>query len=151
MDKIAIGSDHAGVDYKNKLKDHLEMLGYDVVDVGTNSHESTNYPDYGAAVGLKIASNECKFGVVICSTGIGISIAANKIHGVRCGIAYDDEVARLIRAHNNANVIAFGQSRMRYEDCERRLDIFLNTQFEGGRHATRVDMICAIEDEKYSC
>ncbi|MFA5503426.1 MAG: ribose 5-phosphate isomerase B [Bacilli bacterium] len=151
MYKIAVGSDHAGVDYKNKLKDHLEMIGYGVVDVGTNTHDSVNYPNFGAAVGKKVASGECKFGIVVCSTGIGISIAANKVRGVRCGIAYDDEVARLIRAHNDANVIAFGQNRMNYEDCERRLDIFLNTQFDGGRHATRVDLLCSIEEDKLDC
>lgn len=152
MNKIAIGSDHAGVDHKNKLKDYLELRGYTVVDVGTDTHDSVNYPDFGKAVGQKVASGECKYGVVICSTGIGISIAANKVRGVRCGLAYDDEVARLIKAHNNANVIAFGQSRMSYEDCERRLEIFLMTPFDGGRHETRVSMLDKIdEDGNYAC
>lgn len=147
MDKIAVGSDHAGVDYKTKLAEHLELLGYQVVDCGTDCHDSCHYPTYGAEVGRRVVSGECKFGIVVCSTGIGISIAANKINGIRCGIAYDDEVARLMRAHNNCNVIAFGQSRMDYEDCERRLDIFLSSQFEGGRHAIRVGMLTDLENK----
>ncbi|MDR0935039.1 MAG: RpiB/LacA/LacB family sugar-phosphate isomerase [Erysipelotrichaceae bacterium] len=147
MVKIAVGADHAGVDYKNKLKDHLEMIGYEVVDVGTNTHDSVNYPVFGEAAAKLVASGECKYAVLVCSTGEGISMAANKVRGVRCGIAYDDEVARLMRAHNNANAISFGQNRMNYDDCERRLDIFLSSQFEGGRHLTRVDMLSKIEDE----
>ena len=143
--KIAIGSDHGGYEYKEAVKAHLEAQGHEVVDVGTNSLESCHYPLYGAEVGRKVGSGECDYGVVICTSGEGISIAANKIKGVRCGIAYNDDVARLMRQHNDANVISFGQKFMELEDVLRRVDIFLSTEFEGGRHQTRVDMIKNLE------
>ena len=143
--KIAIGSDHGGLEYKNAIKSHLEKQGYNVEDVGTYSKDSCHYPVFGAEVAKKVASKECEFGVVVCTSGEGISMAANKIKGVRCGIAYNDDVARLMRQHNNANVISFGQAFMTLEDVLRRVDIFLNTEFEGGRHQTRVDMISALE------
>ncbi|MBR0439933.1 MAG: ribose 5-phosphate isomerase B [Bacilli bacterium] len=143
--KIAIGSDHGGVDQKDKIIAHLKSKGYEVVDVGTNSHDSCHYPLFGAEVGRKVASKECDFGIVVCTSGEGIAIAANKIKGVRCGIGYNDEVSRLMRQHNNANVISFGAKFMADEDVIRRVDIFLSTEFEGGRHQTRVDMISDLE------
>ena len=143
--KIAVGCDHGGLEYKTAIAKHLKELGHDVIDVGTNSLDSCHYPLYGAEVARKVASGECRFGVVVCTSGEGISIAANKIKGVRCGIAYNDEVARLMRQHNDANVISFGQKFMELEDVLRRVDIFLSTEFEGGRHQTRVDMISALE------
>ncbi len=143
--KIAIGSDHGGVDQKEKIIAHLKSKGYEVVDVGTNSHDSCHYPLFGAEVGRKVASKECDFGIVVCTSGEGIAIAANKIKGVRCGIGYNDEVSRLMRQHNNANVISFGAKFMADEDVIRRVDIFLSTEFEGGRHQTRVDMISDLE------
>lgn len=139
--KIAVGCDHGGLDYKNAIKDHLEKQGHEVIDVGTYTLDSCHYPIYGEAVARKVASGECDYGVVVCTSGEGISMAANKVKGVRCGIAYNDEVARLMREHNNANVISFGQKFMALEDVLRRVDIFLNTEFAGGRHATRVEMI----------
>lgn len=142
---IAIGSDHGGFEYKEAIKKHLESLGHKVVDVGTYSLDSCHYPIFGAEVGRKVASNECEFGIVVCTSGEGICMAANKIKGVRCGIAYNDEVASLMRQHNDANVIAFGQKFMALEDVVRRVDIFLNTKFEGGRHQTRVDLIKSLE------
>lgn len=145
MLKIAIGSDHGGFEYKNTIKDHLENKGYKVVDVGTYTKDSCHYPLFGAEVARKVASKECDFGVVVCTSGEGISMAANKIKGVRCGIAYNDDVARLMRQHNNANVISFGQAFMNLEDVLRRVDIFLNTPFEGGRHQIRVDLINDLE------
>lgn len=145
MLKIAIGSDHGGLEYKNAIKDHLENKGYKVVDVGTNTKDSCHYPLFGAEVARKVASKECDFGVVVCTSGEGISMAANKIKGVRCGIAYNDDVARLMRQHNNANVISFGQAFMNLEDVLRRVDIFLNTPFEGGRHQIRTDLIDDLE------
>lgn len=145
MLKIAIGSDHGGVDYKQEVIKFLESKGYCVKNVGTDSHDSCHYPLYGAEVGKSVASGECDFGVVICTSGEGIAIAANKIKGVRCGIAYNDEVAKLMRQHNNANVISFGAKFMSLEDVERRIEIFLATEFEGGRHATRVEMINDLE------
>ena len=143
--KIAVGCDHGGLDYKNAIAEHLKENGYEVVDVGTYSTLSCHYPVFGAEVGKKVSSGECKFGIVVCTSGEGISIAANKIKGVRCGIAYNDEVARLMRQHNNANVISFGQKFMDLNDVLRRVDIFLNTDFDGGRHQIRVDLISDLE------
>ena len=143
--KIAVGCDHGGLDYKNAIKDYLEKQGHEVIDVGTYTLDSCHYPIYGEAVARKVASGECDYGVVVCTSGEGISMAANKVKGVRCGIAYNDEVARLMREHNNANVISFGQKFMALEDVLRRVDIFLNTEFAGGRHATRVEMIESIK------
>ena len=145
MLRIAIGSDHGGVDQKDEVVKYLKLKGYEVVDVGTNSHDSCHYPLYGAEVGKLVAKKECDFGIVICTSGEGIAIAANKIKGVRCGIAYNDEVAKLMRQHNDANVISFGAKFMSTEDVIRRIDIFLSTEFEGGRHQTRVDMISDLE------
>ena len=143
--KIAVGSDHGGLEYKNAIAEHLKKQGYEVVDVGTYSLDSCHYPIFGAKVARKVASKECNFGVVVCTSGEGISMAANKIKGVRCGISYNDDVARLMRQHNNANVIAFGQKFMKLEDVLRQVDIFLSTEFEGGRHQTRVDLISELE------
>ena len=139
--RIAVGSDHGGLEYKNAIKEHLEKQGHKVTDVGTYTSDSCHYPVFGEAVARKVANNECDFGVVVCTSGEGIAIAANKVPGVRCGIAYNDDVARLMRQHNNANVIAFGQKFMELDDVLRRVDIFLSTEFEGGRHQTRVDLI----------
>ena len=143
--KIAVGSDHGGLTYKNEIKKHLESLGHEVIDCGTYSEESCHYPMYGEAVARKVANKEANYGVVVCTSGEGISMAANKVPGVRCGIAYNDEVARLMRQHNNANVISFGQKFMALDDVLRRVDIFLTTEFEGGRHQTRVEMIDKIK------
>lgn len=148
MLKIAIGSDHGGIELKEEIFKHLKTKGYEVVDVGTNSHESCHYPIFGAAVANLVSTKECDFGIVVCTSGEGICIAANKVKGVRCGIAYNDEVAKLMRQHNDANVIAFGQKFMETNDVLKRVDIFLNTEFEGGRHQTRVDMITEIETRK---
>ena len=143
--KIAVGSDHGGLEYKNAIKEHLEKQGYEVIDVGTHTKDSCHYPIFGAEVAKLVASKECQYGVVVCTSGEGISMAANKIKGVRCGIAYNDDVARLMRQHNDANVISFGQAFMELDDVLRRVDIFLNTQFEGGRHQTRVELINNLE------
>ena len=138
--KIAIGSDHAGYILKEKIKEHLLAKNYEVLDVGTSDGAtSVDYPVYGEAAARLVASDEATYGVVCCGSAIGISIAANKVKGIRCGIAYNDEVARLMREHNNANMIAFGEREMGVEDCLRRLDIFLSTSFSGGRHARRVE------------
>ncbi|MCR5506090.1 MAG: ribose 5-phosphate isomerase B [Bacilli bacterium] len=143
--KIAIGSDHGGFDQKQEVIQYLKDKGFEVEDVGTYSLDSCHYPEFGAKVGQLVASKECEFGIVICTSGEGIMMAANKIKGIRCGIGYNDEVSRLMRQHNDANVIAFGAKFMDTKDVLRRIDIFLETKFEGGRHATRVDMIKALE------
>ena len=142
---IAIGSDHGGVDQKDEVVKYLKSKGYEVIDVGTNSHDSCHYPVYGAEVAKLVASKKARFGVVICTSGEGICIAANKIKGVRCGIGYNDEVSKLMRMHNDANVISFGAKFMATEDVIHRIDLFLSTEFEGGRHQTRVDMISDLE------
>ena len=145
MLRIAIGSDHGGVDQKDEVVKYLKSKGYEVVDVGTNSHDSCHYPIFGAEVAKLVAKKDCDFGIVICTSGEGICIAANKVKGIRCGIGYNDEVSRLMRQHNDANVIAFGAKFMETKDVIRRIEIFLSTEFEGGRHQTRVDMISELE------
>lgn len=139
--KISIGSDHAGYAYKEEIKKYLSKKGFEMIDVGTNSSDSCDYPDFGKEAAKKVASGEATYGIVVCSSGEGISIAANKIKGVRCGLAYNDDVARLIRQHNDANMIGFGASFMSLEDVLKRIDIFLTTPFEGGRHERRVNKI----------
>ncbi len=139
--KIAIGSDHGGFKYKKIVIKHLKEKGHTVLDVGPLTEERSNYPTYGIAVGEAVMGKRADFGIVICTTGEGIAIAANKVKGIRAGIAYNDEVAKLMRQHNDANVISFGQAHMDIDDVLRRVDIFLATPFEGGRHATRVDII----------
>ena len=145
MLRIAIGSDHGGVDQKDEVVKYLKSKGYEVVDVGTNSHDSCHYPVFGAEVAKRVANKDCDFGIVICTSGEGICMAANKVKGIRCGIGYNDDVARLMRQHNDANVIAFGAKFMDTNDVLKRIDIFLSTEFEGGRHQTRVDMISELE------
>ena len=145
MLKISIGSDHGGLAYKEAIKKHLEGK-YEVVDVGTYSEDSCHYPQFGIAAAKLVSSGQCDFGIVVCTSGEGIMIAANKVKGVRCAMGYCDEVSALARQHNDDNMIAFGQKFMALEDVLRRVDIFLSTDFEGGRHATRVQMI--IDEEK---
>lgn len=139
--KIAIGSDHGGYLLKEEIKNHLLNKGYEVEDVGTYSKESCHYPEFGIKAAELVAQQECDYGVLVCTTGEGITMAANKVLGIRCGIGYNDEVAKMMRQHNNANIIAFGASYTTPEEANRRVDIFLNTEFEGGRHQVRVGMI----------
>lgn len=143
--KIALGSDHAGYNQKNKIKEHLINKGYEVIDVGTNSLDSCDYPIFGIAAAKEVASGNAEYGILVCSSGEGIMMSANKVKGIRCGIGYNDDVARLTREHNNANMIAFGATFMKDEDVIRRVDIFLNTEFAGGRHARRVGEIVDAE------
>lgn len=138
---IVLASDHAGYEYKEQVKSFLKEKGFETIDVGTDSKESCDYPIFGRAAAEKVASKEAKFGVVICSSGEGIMMAANKVKGVRAGLAYNDDVARLMRQHNDANIIAFGANFMSIEDVKRRIKIFLSTEFEGGRHERRVNEI----------
>lgn len=139
--KLSIGSDHAGYTFKEEIKKYLASKGHEVIDVGTNSLDSCDYPIFGRAAAELVAKGEVQFGILVCSSGEGIMMSANKIKGVRCGLAYNDDVARLIRQHNNANMIAFGASFMKLEDVLHRIDIFLATEFEGGRHERRVSEI----------
>ena len=135
---IAVASDHAGFDLKELLKRDLQQAGHDVLDLGTNSTASVDYPDFGRAMGEAIASGRAGRGVLVCGTGIGISIAANRNPKVRTALVHDETSARLSREHNNANVVAFGQRLIGTETARAALKVFLNTEFEGGRHAGRV-------------
>lgn len=139
--KIVVGSDHAGYTYKQEIKKFLKDKGVSVIDVGTNSIESCDYPIFGREAAQKVANGDADYGILVCSSGEGIAIAANKIKGVRAGIAYNDDVARLMRQHNNANMIAFGATFMKLPDVLNRIEIFLKTPFEGGRHERRVKEI----------
>jgi len=139
--KISLGSDHAGYAYKEEIKKYLESKGHEVIDVGTHSTDSCDYPIFAHEAAKKVADGTAEYGVLVCSSGEGIMIAANKNKGIRAGLAYNDDVARLMRQHNNANMIAFGASFMDLKDVLKRIDIFLSTPFEGGRHERRVGEI----------
>lgn len=138
---IAVASDHAGFDLKEILKRDLQEAGHDVLDLGTNSTASVDYPDFGKAMGEAIASGKAERGVIVCGSGIGISIAANRNPKVRAVLAHDVTSARLSREHNDANVIAFGQRLIGIEVAREAMKVFLSTKFEGGRHAGRVDKL----------
>jgi len=135
---IAVASDHAGFDLKEILKGDLQQAGYAVLDLGTNSTASVDYPDFGKALADAIASGKAERGVAVCGTGIGISIAINRNPKVRAALCHDETSARLTRQHNDANVIAFGSRLIGVEVAREALKVFLNTAFEGGRHAGRV-------------
>ena len=143
---IAIGSDHGGFHLKQEIMRHLADKGIEFHDYGTYSEESCDYPDFGEAVGRAVASGECERGIVICGTGIGISMAANKIDGVRCALCGDCFSAEMARAHNDANVLALGARTLGEGLALKIVDTFLDGEFQGGRHARRVAKIMALED-----
>ena len=143
---ISIGCDHGGYALKEHIKAHLEGQGHTVLDCGTHSTESCDYPDFGKAAAQAVADGRCERGVVICTTGIGISIAANKVRGVRCALCSDPFSAEMTRRHNNANMLAMGAGMTGPNMAERIVDTFLTTEFEGGRHQRRVDGISALEE-----
>lgn len=149
--KIAIGNDHTAVNLKNHITDYLQNKGYEVLNIGTDSTQRTDYPIYGKKVAEKVASGECDFGVLICGTGIGISLAANKVKGIRAAVCSEPYSARLTRQHNNANIIAFGARVVGDAMAEMIVDEFLSTEYEGGRHQKRIDMITAIEEGEDIC
>lgn len=139
---IAIASDHGGFQLKEVIRKHLaSRQGIQVVDLGTSSEESVDYPIYGKACGEAVASGKAQRGIVVCGTGIGISIAANKIKGIRCGLCTSVEMARLTRQHNDANMLALGGRTTDTPLALQITDAFLDTEFEGGRHQRRVDML----------
>ena len=139
--RIAIASDHGGFELKEIVKKHLEERGLEVADLGTNSDASVDYPVYGKACGEAVVNGEADCGIVVCGTGIGISIAANKVKGVRCGLCTSVEMAQLTKQHNNANVLALGGRTTPAELALQIVDAWLDTEFEGGRHQRRVDML----------
>ena len=143
--KISMGCDHGGYALKERVKKYLADKGHEVVDCGTNSTDSVDYPVFGEAAGRKVASGECERGIVICTTGIGISMAANKVRGVRCALCSEPYSAEMTRRHNDANVLAMGAAMIGPMMAERIVDVFLSTEFEGGRHQRRVSLVDAIE------
>lgn len=147
--KIGIANDHSAVDMKNEIVEYLESLGYEVVNYGTDSYESCNYPEFGEKIGNAVASGEVEQGIAICGTGAGIS-AANKVNGIRAVVCSDPYTARMAKEHNNANVIAFGARVIGIETAKCIVDAWLNAKFEGGRHATRVDMIMDVEKRNHN-
>ena len=144
MTVVALGADHAGFALKEVLKGWLIAQGYDVVDLGTQSAESVDYPDFAIGVGGAITAGKADRGVLVCGTGIGVSIAANKIAGVRAATVHDVTSAHLAREHNNANVVCFGERLIGYEVAREALDAFVDTTFAGGRHQSRVAKIDAL-------
>ena len=148
MKKLVIGCDHAAPELKAIVRDHLIERGFEVIDVGTHTTDSCNYPDYAHALCKKIQSGECDLGILICGTGIGMSMAANKHKGIRAACCSDTFSARLTRLHNDANVLCFGARVVGQGLAVDLADIFVDTEFEGGKHARRVDMITAIEAEQ---
>ncbi|MBN1756262.1 ribose 5-phosphate isomerase B [bacterium] len=149
--KISIGSDHRGIDLRKKIKDYLDAKGYEVLDFGSYSEESTDYPDIGYQVALSVREGRADRGILLCYTGVGMSIIANKVKGVYGALAYSEAVAQLAREHNNANILVLPAGFTTFEQARERIDIFLNTPFsgdvsEGERHKRRVDKIKKYEN-----
>jgi ribose 5-phosphate isomerase B len=141
MNSIAIGSDHAGFEHKEFLKKWLKQNGYVVKDFGANSPESTDYPDYAHPVAHAVEKNEVEFGLLICGSANGMAITANKHQGIRAALCWNEEVASVVRQHNNANIVCIPARFTTPDQAEKILDRFLHTSFEGGRHGRRVDKI----------
>ena len=146
--KIAVACDHGGLALKNVLLEYLKKNGYEIMDFGTCTAESCDYPVFVLPAAEAVASGECERGILVCSTGIGVSIAANKVKGIRCAHCHDTYSAKYTRLHNDANMLAFGQKIIGDGLMLEIVETFLNTEFEGGRHQRRIDKIKAIE-EKY--
>ena len=147
--KVAIGNDHAAVEMKKDIKEYLKNKGYEVIDLGTDTTDADSYTEYGLAVAEAITSGQADLGVLICGTGVGISISANKVPGIRAAVCSESATARLVRMHNNANIIAFGARIVGIETAHDIVDAFFGAEFEGGRHEARIADIRAIE-QKYS-
>ena len=139
--KIAIASDHAGFDYKEKIKQFLTDVGHEVMDFGTDSIASCDYPDFIHPAAQSVVDGKCERGIVLGGSGNGEAIAANKVKGVRCGLAWDLRSARLCREHNDANVLSLGQRMMAIEEAFEIVELWLATDFEGDRHQKRIDKI----------
>ncbi len=144
--KIALGNDHAAVEMKFFVKKYLEEKGCEVLNLGTDTNDSVDYPDYGAAVGRAVTGCEADLGIAICGSGVGISIAANKVKGVRAVCCSEPYSARMSREHNNANVLCFGARVIGQEMAKMIIDEFLSAKFQGGRHEKRVNKILALEE-----
>jgi ribose 5-phosphate isomerase B len=144
--KIAIGSDHAGFELKEQVEAMLAEAGHEVTDVGTDSEESTDYPVHAEAAARLVADGEAETAVIVCGSGVGVSIAANKVDGIRAVNAHDPDEAEMSRRHNNANVLTLAGRRLSADDAKQIVERFLKTDFEGGRHQRRVDQIADIEN-----
>lgn len=147
--KIAIGNDHVAVDMKKEIQEYLESKEIEVINVGTDSTERFNYPVSGYKVAKMVADKEVDCGVLICGTGVGISLAANKVKGIRACVCSDPYTAKLSRQHNNTNIIAFGARVIGIETAKMIVDEWLGAEYEGGRHQTRIDMIAEIEETQH--
>ena len=143
--KIGIGNDHAGLGLKEEIMRYLKDNNFDIVDYGTNGTESVDYPDYGLKVAQAVAEGECERGIVICGTGIGISVSANKVPGIRAALCTNCFMARMSREHNDANILALGERVVGAGLALEIIDVWLKTEFAGGRHQTRVEKIAGIE------
>lgn len=143
--KIAVGADHAGVGLKQELADYLRGLGHEIVDVGTAGTERTDYPIWGSRAGHAVVAGDAEFGVIVCGSGIGISIAANKVPGVRCVVCTEPYSAAMARRHNDANMLAMGERFVGVDMAKAIVDAFLGAEFEGGRHAERVALFTRLE------
>jgi ribose 5-phosphate isomerase B len=144
--KIAIANDHAAVELKNEIVKHLEQKGYEYINLGTDSTDSIDYPLYGYKAAKAVQSGQCTFGIVICGTGIGISLSANKVPGIRCAVCSEPLSASLTRQHNNANMLAMGARMIGVEMAKAIVDTFLSTEYsQEERHQRRIDMVSAIE------
>ena len=146
--KVAMACDHGGIDLKNVLKSELETMGHEVVDYGTYTKDAVDYPDYGYKAAKAVASGECEKGVVVCGTGIGISISCNKVNGIRCALCHDVFSAKATRAHNDANMLAMGQRVIGLGLALEILHAFFEEEYEGGRHDTRIAKLMAIENNQ---
>lgn len=142
---IVIGSDHGGFELKEVLSAHLKAKGLDVVDVGCYDPHSVDYPDIAVKACEKVTTKECEWGVLVCGTGIGISMAANKVKGIRCALVSDEYSAEMTKRHNNANMLAFGGRTIGPDLAKHIVDAFINAEFEGGRHQNRIDKISMLE------
>lgn len=147
--RIALAADHAGFEEKEKLKSALTELGVDFVDMGTTSSESVDYPDYALKVGRAVANGEFEQGVLVCGSGTGMAIAANKVHGVRAAVAWSPDIARLAREHNNANILSLPARFIGDDQAKDILKAWFAAEFEGGRHERRVEKIIGAEDEDF--
>ena len=146
--KIGIANDHTAVEMKNEISAYLTEKGYEIVNYGTDESASCDYPIYGEKVAKAVASNEVDLGIAICGTGVGISLACNKVKGIRCCVCSEPYSAKLSRMHNNSNVLAFGARVIGVEMAKMIVDSWLEAEFEGGRHQRRIDMIMALENEE---
>lgn len=146
--KIAVGADHAGYNLKERLLEKLKADGHEVADFGTHSTESTDYPDFAAAVGRAVVKKEAEMGLLVCSSGVGMSIAANKIRGIRAALGTNTDEVSYTRRHNDANILALGANYTDEETAKALLETFLTTGFEAGRHARRIAKINQLEQEE---